>query len=34
VEELKAQVSALIEYFNATLAKPFQWTYGRKLRSV
>ena len=24
VEELKAQVSALIEYFNATLAKPFE----------
>jgi len=34
VEELKAQVLALIEYFNATMAKPFQWTYGRKPLSV
>jgi len=30
VEDLKAKVLAFIEYFNATMAKPFQWTYGRK----
>jgi len=27
---LKARVLAFVEYFNATMAKPFQWTYGRK----
>lgn len=34
VEDLKAQVLAFIEYFNATMAKPFKWTYGRKPLSV
>lgn len=32
VEELQKRVLAFIEYFNATLAKPFKWTYkGRPL---
>lgn len=32
VEELRQRILAFIEYFNATLAKPFQWTYkGRPL---
>lgn len=32
VEELEKRVLAFIEYFNATLAKPFKWTYkGRPL---
>lgn len=30
VEDLEAKVLAFIEYFNATMAKPFKWTYGRK----
>jgi putative transposase len=30
VEDLKARVLAFVEYFNATMAKPFQWTYGHK----
>jgi transposase len=30
VEELQAKVVAFIEYFNATMAKPFKWTYGRQ----
>jgi hypothetical protein len=34
VEDLQAKVLAFIEYFNATMAKPFQWTYGRKPLSV
>jgi len=34
VEELQAQVLAFIEYFHATMAKPFKWTYGRKPLSV
>jgi len=34
VEELQAQVLAFIEYFTATMAKPFKWTYGRKPLSV
>jgi putative transposase len=29
VEELQAKVLAFIAYFNATMAKPFKWTYGR-----
>ena len=29
-EELQAQGLAFIEYCNATMAKPFKWTYGRK----
>jgi hypothetical protein len=32
VEELRARILAFIDYFNATLAKPFKWTYkGRPL---
>lgn len=32
VEDLRAQLIAFIEYFNAVLAKPFKWTYtGRPL---
>lgn len=32
VEELRYRILAFIAYFNATLAKPFQWTYnGRPL---
>jgi transposase len=34
VEALQTQVLAFIEYFNATMAKPFTWTYGRKPLSV
>jgi transposase len=34
VEELRAKVFAFIEYFNATMAKPFKWTYGRQPLSV
>ncbi len=31
IEDLKAKISAFIEYFNTTMAKPFKWTYGRNL---
>lgn len=32
-EELRSRILAFIEYFNATLAKPFKWTYkGRPLQ--
>ena len=34
VEELQTQVLAFIEYFNATMAKPFKWTYGRTPLSI
>jgi transposase len=34
VVELQVRVQAFIEYFNATMAKPFRWTYGRKPLSV
>ena len=34
VEDVQAQVLAFIDYCNATMAKPFQWTYGRKPLSV
>jgi len=34
VAELQTQVLAFIEYFNATMAKPFKWTYGRQPLSV
>jgi transposase len=34
VADLQAQVLAFIAYFNATMAKPFKWTYGRKPLSV
>ena len=30
VEDLTARVLAFVEYFNATMAKPFKWTYGQK----
>jgi len=30
VEDLQARVRAFITYFNATMAKPFKWTYGQK----
>jgi putative transposase len=30
VEDLKARVLAFVAYFNATMAKPFKWTYGQK----
>lgn len=34
VEDLQKRVLAFIDYFNATLAKPFKWTYaGRPLRA-
>jgi transposase len=31
VEDLKAKVLAFIAYYNRTMAKPFQWTYGKPL---
>lgn len=31
VEDLKARLLAFIDYFNATMAKPFKWTYGKPL---
>ena len=34
VEELQTQLLAFIKYFNATMAKPFKWTYGRQPLSV
>jgi len=34
VAELQTQVLAFIAYFNATMAKPFTWTYGRQPLSV
>jgi transposase len=34
VEDLQTQVLAFIAYFNATMAKPFKWTYGRQPLSV
>jgi transposase len=34
VEDLHAKVLAFIAYFNATMAKPFKWTYGRTPLSV
>jgi transposase len=30
VEDLQARILAFIQYFNATMAKPFKWTYGKK----
>ena len=30
VEDLQARILAFVEYFNTTMAKPLQWTYGRK----
>jgi putative transposase len=34
VADLQARILAFIAYFNATMAKPFKWTYGRKPLSV
>jgi hypothetical protein len=30
VEDLQTRVFAFVGYFNATMAKPFKWTYGQK----
>jgi hypothetical protein len=30
IEDLKTRVLAFMDYFNATMAKPFTWTYGKK----
>src|SRR5215471_11954520 len=30
VDDLKTRVLAFVTYFNATMAKPFKWTYGQK----
>jgi transposase len=30
VADLQARIVAFIAYFNATMAKPFKWTYGQK----
>lgn len=30
VDDLKARLLAFVAYFNATMAKPFKWTYGHK----
>ncbi len=29
VQDLKTRLLAFIDYFNATMAKPFKWTYGK-----
>ena len=29
-QDLKAKIEAFIVYFNATMAKPFRWTYKGK----
>jgi putative transposase len=34
VADLEARILAFMAYFNATMAKPFKWTYGRKPLSV
>ena len=34
VEDLQAKVLAFIDYCNATMAKPFKWSYGRQPLSV
>jgi len=34
VEDLQTQLLAFISYFNAPMAKPFRWTYGRQPLSV
>jgi hypothetical protein len=30
IDDLRAKVLAFIEYYNRTMAKPFQWTYKGK----
>lgn len=32
--DLKAQILAFIDYFNRTMAKPFQWTFKDKLLAI
>lgn len=32
--DLKAQILAFIDYFNRTMAKPFQWTFKGKLLTI
>lgn len=32
VEDLQARVFAFIDYYNRTMARPFQWTYQGKAR--
>jgi transposase len=34
VEELQAKVLAFIDYYNATMAKPFKWTYQGKVLTI
>ena len=34
VADLQTRILAFIAYFNATMAKPFKWTYGQKPLSV
>lgn len=34
VDNLKAKVLAFIEYYNATMAKPFKWTYKGKALAI
>jgi hypothetical protein len=33
-DDLKAQILAFIDYFNQTMAKPFQWTFKGKLLAI
>lgn len=33
VEDLKAKVLGFIDYYNQTMAKAFQWTYGKPLKA-
>lgn len=33
-DDLKAKITAFIEFFNATMAKPFKWTYAGKPLTV
>lgn len=34
VDDLRNKVMSFIDYYNATMAKPFKWTYGNKALSV
>jgi putative transposase len=33
-DDLQAQVLAFIDYYNATMAKPFRWTYQGKALTI
>ncbi|MCP4444575.1 MAG: IS630 family transposase, partial [Myxococcales bacterium] len=34
LDDLKSKINSLINYFNATLVKPFSWTYpGKPLKA-